>query len=337
MSQMRKLKAWEVINLDEVPCTSDRNRHTVIESTWAFKVKQAPDSSVKKQKARLCIRGDQQVKNVDYFEIYAPVVLWNTVFTVMTLAVNLGLQSRQVDYTNAFVQATLPSGEEVYMSLPRGYEEPGKVLKLTKTVYGLAQVLLAWFTMLKQGLEATGFKPSDMDPCLFISDMVICVVYMDNCLMFSRNLEDIDQAIQAMMDKGFELRIEDDAAGFLGIKLERQDDGSIELKQSALIQHIIETVGFQNATAKYTPAKLIELPADKNGLGPQEAWSCSSVIGMLMYLASNSRPDIAMAVHQCARYSHNPRRSHEKAVKRIIHYLIGTKDTKAGRTGFQGM
>ena len=47
---------------------------------------------------------------------------------------------------------------------------------------------------------------------------------------------------------------------------------------------------------------------------------------LLMYLAGNSRPDIAFAVHQCARFTHSPRDSHGKAVKRIIRYLQGTKD-----------
>ena len=47
---------------------------------------------------------------------------------------------------------------------------------------------------------------------------------------------------------------------------------------------------------------------------------------MLLYLASNSRPEIAYAVHQCARFTHNPKASHAKAVKRICRYLKGTRD-----------
>ena len=43
-----------------------------------------------------------------------------------------------------------------------------------------------------------------------------------------------------------------------------------------------------------------------------------------MYLASNSRPDIAFAVHQCARFTHCVRASHEKAILRICKYLKGT-------------
>jgi hypothetical protein len=45
-----------------------------------------------------------------------------------------------------------------------------------------------------------------------------------------------------------------------------------------------------------------------------------------MYLAANTRPDIAYAVHQAARHTHAPRGSHEVVVKRILRYLKGTKD-----------
>jgi hypothetical protein len=45
-----------------------------------------------------------------------------------------------------------------------------------------------------------------------------------------------------------------------------------------------------------------------------------------MYLANNTRPDIAFATHQCARFTHNPKKSHARAVKRIARYLIGTRD-----------
>jgi hypothetical protein len=38
---------------------------------------------------------------------------------------------------------------------------------------------------------------------------------------------------------------------------------------------------------------------------------------MLPYLTRSVRPDIAMAVHQCACFSINPKCSHEQAVMRI--------------------
>ena len=46
---------------------------------------------------------------------------------------------------------------------------------------------------------------------------------------------------------------------------------------------------------------------------------------MLLYLSNNSRPDIAFAVHQCARFSHAPKQSHALAVKAIGRYLLRTR------------
>lgn len=49
-----------------------------------------------------------------------------------------------------------------------------------------------------------------------------------------------------------------------------------------------------------------------------------SVIGMAMFLCNNTRLDCAMAVHQCARFGSNPKRTHEIALKRVGRYLLGT-------------
>ena len=47
---------------------------------------------------------------------------------------------------------------------------------------------------------------------------------------------------------------------------------------------------------------------------------------MLLYLSSNSCPDITFAVNQAARFTNCARLLHEKAVKRIGRYLKGTMD-----------
>ena len=45
----------------------------------------------------------------------------------------------------------------------------------------------------------------------------------------------------------------------------------------------------------------------------------------MLYLASNTRPDISFSVRHCARFTHNTKASHAMAVKRICRYLQGTK------------
>jgi hypothetical protein len=49
-------------------------------------------------------------------------------------------------------------------------------------------------------------------------------------------------------------------------------------------------------------------------------------VGILLYLLGHTRPDLAYTVSQVDRFMFNPKHSHKIALKRIGHYLIGTKD-----------
>ena len=66
-----------------------------------------------------------------------------------------------------------------------------------------------------------------------------------------------------------------------------------------------------------------------NGSESKRYWpnSYASVIGMMLYFASNTRPDISFAVHQCSWFTHSTKASHKTDVKRIYWYLKGTKDS----------
>ena len=57
-----------------------------------------------------------------------------------------------------------------------------------------------------------------------------------------------------------------------------------------------------------------------------ESWNYRAIVGMLLYLSTNTRPDIAFAVSQVARFSANPKQSHATAVKTILRYLKKTGD-----------
>ena len=93
----------------------------VLDSVWAFKIKRFPDGLVKKFKARFCVRGDQQLEGVDFFETYAPVVQWTTICLMLTLEVLLNLKSKQGNVTAAFLHADLDPEEKIYVEMPLGF------------------------------------------------------------------------------------------------------------------------------------------------------------------------------------------------------------------------
>ena len=85
----------------------------------------------------------------------------------------------------------------VYIKNPRGFMQPGKVLKIIRFLYGLKQIPHNFFHRLKSNLEGTGLEPiDDVDPCLFISDKVVCMVYVDDILFFGPEERYISEAIK---------------------------------------------------------------------------------------------------------------------------------------------
>lgn len=132
---------WEIVS-------RPLNRH-VISGTWALRIKRFPDGTMRKLKARFCARGFEQTEGVDYDETYAPVVNWTTVRFLLMMSILLGLETRQVDYVAAFVQADIDM--DVYVEMPRGFAQPGKVLKLSLSmVYAKARVITS--TTFRQNL-----------------------------------------------------------------------------------------------------------------------------------------------------------------------------------------
>jgi len=311
----------------------------VIPSIWAFRQKLFPDGLMRKLKARLAAGGHKQEKNVDYWDTYAPVVNWTTVRLMLILTAQLGLASRQVDYTAAFVHAEIarPPGFEkmtpdeqkrsgTYMEMPRGFAKPGRVYRLNKALYGLCDSSRQWWLHLKSNLERAGFEQKiDVDACLFVSDKVICLTYVDDSLFFARDQKDIDEVIRKLRDdQGMKLTEENDVAGFLGVHIQREDD-KVTLTQAGLAQRIVTALGCDDLPAVDTPATDV-LGKDEDGEPPTCTFNYASVIGMLWYLYGHSRPDIGFAVSQCARFSFCPKRSHELALIRIGQYLKGTID-----------
>jgi hypothetical protein len=145
---------------------------------------------------------------------------------------------------------------------------------------------------------------------------MICLVYVDGCLFYSRGNAPIDAMIESLREQ-FDLNREDDAAGFLGIDINRREDGSVQLRQDGLIDRVLALLQLSDANSCATPAEVGALGSNFDDAPFNEVWNYRSAVGMLMYLGSNSIPEIAFAVHRCARFAHNPKQSHGKAVKRI--------------------
>ena len=332
MNQLGELKAFIAVPRQKA---IDENKQ-IIDCTWAFKRKRFPDGTVKKLKARLCVRGDLQETN-DAFDTYSPVVQWSTVRLLLVLSIILRLETKQIDFTLAFVQADAEPG--TYIEMPPMFSMDGYILELKKNLYGQKDAPIKFYQHMCEGFRERGFKASSFDPCLFISKDAVILSYVDDCILINRSKTEIDSLIDSLktgklkngkLGKKYLLDVEGDYAGFLGIDILKVDDGkgSLEFLQTGLIDRILNTLSLNDktTTVRSVPAGTTPLGKDEHGPPRKEFWSYPSVIGMMLYLASNSRPDIAFAVNQCERFNSCPKLIHEKAVKRIARYLKATRE-----------
>jgi Reverse transcriptase (RNA-dependent DNA polymerase) len=301
----------------------------IVGTTWVFKRKRRPDGTIIKLKAGLVVRGDQQ-KHVGRTinETYAPVVEWSTIRLLLTLAVTRNLCTTQIDFKNAFVQSDLPG--PIYVELPPGGyrshpDNTGMILEVNKSFYGDRRAPKLWYMYLRKKLENIGFVVDANDACLFTKPGCIFVNYVDDGIFIAENQSTINEVLQQLKEQALDFDEMGSLLDYLGVHVGASptSPNSLELTQPDLTSCIIEVMGLQHANAVSTPADsaLGLCENDESALG---LFNYRSVVGMAMFLCNNTRLDCATAVHQCARYSANPKRTHEAALKRIGRYLIGT-------------
>lgn len=120
-----------------VPLPLDKK---AITSRWVFKLKTGINGDPTRFKARLVARGFEQTNGVDFVDTFAPVVRWETIRTLIAIAVHLNWPIHQLDVLTTFLNGILK--EDVYMLQPPGFVKPGTehlVCKLHKSLYGLKQ------------------------------------------------------------------------------------------------------------------------------------------------------------------------------------------------------
>jgi hypothetical protein len=317
---------WSIVHRSVIPAGTK-----TIMAIWSFKRKRFPDGRIMKYKGRLCAHGDMQTWGENYWETYSPVVNWLSVRTLLAISIVHDLDTRAIDFTLAFPQADLDV--DVFMEMPYGFDcdgNRGYVLKLNKNLYGLKQASYNWFNLIKSGLEARGYEhQSETDPCVFLGKDSIVLVYVDDCIVFSKkDSKAADYLIESLKrgNENFDFTDEGDLKQYLGVDVQRKPDGSCTLTQPHLIQRFLNVIGLKDANSKTTPASKPLLWKDLLGLVRKHSWNYRQAVGMLTYMQGTSRPEIAFAVHQAARFCIDPKLSHERAIHRIGKYLQGTGD-----------
>lgn len=301
---------------------------TPIGCRWVYKIKQGELDDATRYKARLVAQGFTQKYGVDYDEVFAPVTRSSTFRTLLTVASARNLIVQQYDVKSAFLNG--PLSEEIYLKSPPGSTDTNKVLKLHKCLYGLKQAARVWNHTLHKAMTAEGFSQSKYDECLYTykdkSHICYAIVHVDDMIYSSNSLDFIQMKIEAL-NKSFELKSLGNVENFLGIQVSRDKKGIFAICQKNYIEKVAAEFQLEDSKgSKYPLDPGYHKLEDENLLESNNEYR--KLIGMLLYISTNTRPDISAAVGILAQRVSKPRKLDFTEALRVVRYLHGTKDLK---------
>ncbi len=92
------------------------------------------------------------------------------------------LETLQLNAVDSFVHADL--NKTVFIRMPPGYSEKGKVPKLNRTLYGLRWSHLLWQLEITDEMKKLDFKEISQQPSMVQKNVIICFCYIED-IMFA--------------------------------------------------------------------------------------------------------------------------------------------------------
>nr|GEX26394.1 retrotransposon protein, putative, Ty3-gypsy subclass [Tanacetum cinerariifolium] len=124
-------------------------------------------------------------------------------------------------------------------------EDPAKVDKVEKAMYGLHQAPRAWYGTLSKYLLKNGFQRGTIDQTLFIrrqrGDFILVQVYVDDIIFGSYNPQ-LCREFEALMHEKFQMSAMGELNFFLGLQILQKEDG-IFLSQDKYVGDILKKFG----------------------------------------------------------------------------------------------
>jgi len=304
----------------------------ILSCKWVYRTKVEADGSIR-HKARLVVRGFEQV---EHGETFAPVARLTTVRMLLAVSALKNWQVHHMDVTTAFLNPSI-GDETIYIRPPEGFEwlDPdshsqgeSQVLRLRKALYGLKEAPRLWFRDINAYLHSIGFKSSMSDSNLYLSPAVILVLYVDDVLLASASISEL-QKVKKMLLLKYKMKDLGPVRQFLGLEV-YQSSGRIQVSQEKFIATILRRFGLENCNGLFTPMDPKPLRPvqgeDGQQLSTEDHHLYQSIVGSIMYVMTGTRPDLAYSISVLSKYLASPQRSHLAIAKRVLQYLKQTKD-----------
>lgn len=224
------------------------------------------------------------------------------------------------------------------MRQPPGFVPAGKeklVCRLRKSVYGLKQSARCWNKRIHEVLVQAGFQQGKADPCLYMKVVsgkrAYVLIYVDDILVACEEGKDI-AAVHSELKNHFEITELGDLRSFLGMEITAENGGySISLK--GYIENLAEKYGLSDSKPVKTPMDPGYAKDAGNSKPLEDDNDYRSLVGALLYVSVNSRPDIAASMSILGQKVSVPTQADWSAAKRVLKYLHTTCELKLSFDG----
>ncbi|MBW0479619.1 hypothetical protein O181_019334 [Austropuccinia psidii MF-1] len=313
--ELGSLKAMHVWS--EVP---EEQANQVLGTRWVFAIKRDPEGEILKYKARVVVQGHRQIQGLNFDETFAPTPTFTSLRCLFAIASARRWDVQTFDVATAYLHSLLE--EEVFVKAPPGiFLLPGKVFKLKKALYGLKQAGRCWWLHIRNILEKAGFQANEEDPSTYTysqgKDKAILWMHVDDGVITASSAHLMDE-LKCVLSRELKLKWDDGIHSIVGIEVRRFED-KFALCQPALVKKLCD-LNPSNITAGQ-PLPLMDLISEKASKIDK---AYLSRIGMLLYVAQATRPDIMFSVNYLARFSMNTTPKHWAALEHLISYMRST-------------
>jgi hypothetical protein len=324
--ELEALKAKEVYEeVSELP-----HGRKAVKCKWVLCIKRDKDGQISCFKGRLVAKGFTQIFGQDFTFTFAPVARWESIRSILCIATLNDLELRHIDVKSAYLNA--PLEEEIYMVAPEGCKTP--YWRLRKGLYGLRQAGRQWYLHLHQAYTSLGFTRCKSDWSVYVrkspTSLSISATSVDDLLLASSLKAESDLAASQIKEK-FAIMDGGDTEWLLGCRIHRwRNHKLLMINQEQYTTQILGDFHMENCNSVKTPCPAYQLttamcPTTNEGHRAVAKLLYCTIVGKCMYLSNCTRPDIAFAVRELAKFMSDYGSKHFKAAKHLLQYLQGTR------------
>jgi len=307
-----------------------------IGSKFVFKLKKVWNSvlltwDIGTYRVRLVGLGYNQEYGVNYEGTFAPTAQLCTTRVVFNEAVQQNLYMYQLDVRSAFLNSEIEY--DMWVRLPAGFQYEGhSVLKLKRTLEGTKQGAHDWYKTQNKFILAYDdrLQHHPADPCFYYivtSNLTVYIVVHTDDYLVVTNSPTYYAQFYAAYNAKYPCTDQGAVTKFLGLNVDYdQNAGTLTLDQEGDILSAVTKYFPEEAHSKSSPIAVgTELPSDTTC---DSTLSYRSLLGLLMWWARNTRPDIYYATQYHAQFCNCYTSTHFTSLKRVLLYLKGTSSYK---------